>query len=175
VAVIAAAAAGGVVYIAPEAGYFVAGLLASGAVRRVRAWKAGRQGEVDEEEQVDIVTALHGLSPAGAVNVRLTQLQEALGVADTKAVRTLLDQASVPIRSGVRAGGKNGPGVHSDDIPRSCDAPSGGCWCRSDANTNANNDDGEGPREGFRVEAIGQGGVVVHDLSEAHRHHAITT
>ena len=81
-------------------------------------------------------------------------------------------QAGVTIRSGVRAGGKNGPGVHADDIPTplpTSGAPSEACVCAGHAaNANANNSGGKGPEKGFRVEHTGQAGVTVYDLSETH-------
>lgn len=168
--------AGGFVVAVPELGYTVAGALAVVAVGKVRASLSRRREselEADEEEPVDIIAALHDLSPAGE-HVRLTQLQETAGLPDTGAVRALLDEAGIPTRSGVRAGGKNGPGVHADDIPRESPPPSGGCLCSSGANTNANNDGGEGSEKGFRVEHTGQAGTTVYDLSETHnRRHAV--
>jgi len=178
VLVIAAAAAGGAVYAVPELGYTVAGLCAATVYRRARGWLAGRSEtaeQPEEAEPVDVVAVLHELSAGRTEHVRLTQLQEATGLPDTKAVRALLDEAGVPVRSGVRAGGKNGPGVHADDIPRwPCGPPSNGCWCRSGANANTNNSGGEGPGEGLRVEAIGHAGTLVRDPADAYRHETIT-
>ncbi|MGW6566458.1 hypothetical protein [Streptomyces sp. NPDC054975] len=177
---IGAALAGGVVYAVPELGYTVAGLGAATGYRRARAWALGRRKRATEEEPeaedvIDIVATLHELSPAGALHVRLTELQEATGLPDTKAVRALLDDDEIRVRTGVRAGGKNGPGVHSDDIPRwPCGPSSEGCWCTSDANTNANNTLESDPEKGFRVEHTGQAGTTVYDLSETRRHHATT-
>ncbi|MFF5784204.1 hypothetical protein ACFY8P_04445 [Streptomyces sp. NPDC012693] len=178
VLVVALGAAGGVVYAVPELGYTVAGALATVAVGKARGWAAGRRQDADEEapeqdEPVDIVAVLQHLGHGGE-HVRLTQLQEAAGLPDTKAVRALLDEAGIRIRSGVRSGGKNGPGVHATDIPPIEATPSEGCLCRSGANTNTNNDAGKGPEKGFRVEHTGQAGVTVYDLSETHRHHATT-
>jgi pyruvate/2-oxoglutarate dehydrogenase complex dihydrolipoamide acyltransferase (E2) component len=179
VLVIGLGVAGGVVHAVPEVGYTVAGALAVVAVGKARTWAAGRrqdadEAEADEQEPVDIVAVLQALGDGGQ-HVRLTQLQEATGLPDTKAVRALLDEAGITIRSGVRAGGKNGPGVHADDIPRFESAGSSGCLCRSDANANTNNTAGEGPEKGFRVEHTGHAGVTVYDLSETHhRHHKLT-
>lgn len=166
------APAGAAVYAVPELGYTVAGALATVAVAKARTWTAGRrqdvdETEVDEQEPVDIVAVLQALGHGGE-HVRLTQLQEAAGLPDTKTVRALLADASIRVRAGVRSGGKNGPGVHATDIPPIDAAPSGGCLCSSDANTNTNNASGEGPRSGFRVEHTGQAGTTVYDLSETH-------
>jgi hypothetical protein len=160
------AAAGTVAYAVPESAYFVAGLLATQAVRRGRTLAARfrRPDEEPDDESVDIVTILQDLAEGGQ-NVRLTQLAKAAKLSDTKAARTLLDEAGIPVRTGVRAAGKNGPGVHHEDVPPLPGAgkgtPSGGCLCSSHANTNTNNAASEGAREGLRVEAIGQSGSVV--------------
>lgn len=169
--------AGTVVMVVPETAYYAAGLLTAAGVRRARTWVAGRRdrasgAEPDEELPVDIVAVLQQLGEDGQ-NVRLTQLQKAVGLPDTKAVRALLDAAGIPVRPGVRAGEKNGPGVHAADIPPVDDAPSDRCLCRSGANANANNDSENGPEKGFRVETTGQAGITVYDLSETHRSHKV--
>ena len=177
VLVIAAAAAGGAVYAVPELGYTVAGLCAATVYRRARGWLAGRSEtaeQPEEAEPVDVVAVLHELSAGRTEHVRLTQLQEATGLPDTKAVRALLDEAGVPVRSGVRAGGKNGPGVHTDDIPPLSTPHEAGCLCRSGANTNTNNAPEPSPEKGLRVEAIGHAGTLVRDPADAYRHETIT-
>lgn len=182
----------GVIAVAPEAAYFVAGLGASACCRKGRAWfdrrrEAAAVAESDEEQPVDVVEELRALS-AGEHHVLLTRLAAATGLTtaagkpDTKAVRALLDEAGVPVRVGVRAPDskgliRNGPGVHLDDIPAPLPsdgaAPVGRCLCSSDANANTNNDGEQGAREGFRVEPIGQAGTVVHDPAEAHRRQTV--
>jgi hypothetical protein len=160
------AAAGTVAYAVPESAYFVAGLLATQAVRRGRTLAARfrRSDEEQDDEPVDIVTVLQDLAEGGQ-NVRLTQLAKAAKLPDTKVVRTLLDEAGVPVRPGVRAAGRNGPGVHHDDVPPLPGAGKGtssaGCLCSSHANTNTNNAAPASPQEGVHVEAIGQSGSVV--------------
>jgi hypothetical protein len=188
VLVVATAAAGSVVYAAPEVGYFVAGLLATGTVRRARGWLDGRRTPADEDEEteepepepVDIAEHLRTLGTGGR-HVLLTTLAKEAGLPDTKAVRALLEEAGVRVRGvrGLKADGQegNGPGVHMADIPGAPlpdDAPPvGRCLCSSAANANTNNAGGEGPGEGFRVEHIGQAGAVVHDPAEAHRRHQV--
>ncbi|WP_128977273.1 hypothetical protein [Streptomyces roseicoloratus] len=173
---IGAALAGGIAYTVPETAYYTAGLLTAAGVRRARTWAAGRRGgeQPEVEDAVDIVAALHELSPGGTANVRLTQLAEGIGLPDTRTVRALLDEASIPIKE-VRTGGKVGPGIHVTAIPRSCGAPPDGCWCAVTSNNNTNNTPEEEPREGFRVEHIGHAGTVVHDPAETRRRHATTT
>lgn len=167
---VALAAAGGVAVVHPEAAYFVTGLVAAAGYRKAHGWITARRAAGDEaEESVDIVGVLQDLAADGS-HVRLTQLQAAAGLPDTKAVRALLSEAGIPVRTGVRAAGKNGPGVHRDDVPplpdSDRDTPSEGCSCRSDANTNANNGEPGAPREELSVEAIGQAGALVRVESE---------
>ncbi|MEU9865500.1 hypothetical protein AB0D99_31990 [Streptomyces sp. NPDC047971] len=180
--VVAVGIGGCIAYAVPETAYYAAGLATSAAVRKVHGWVAGRRTGGEEqpeaEEQPDIVPVLQQLGNGGQ-HVLLTSLKDAAGLPDTKAVRALLEEAGVPVRAGVRADGKNGPGVHQDDIPApspGCEAtPSGRCLCSSEAaNTNANNGGGEGPEKGFRVEHTGQAGTTVYDLSETHHRHTVT-
>lgn len=164
------AAAGGIAVVHPEAAYFVSGLVATAGYRKARGWIDRRRGETDEEETpVDILGVLRDLTEGGD-NARLTQIQEAARLPTTKAVRLLLEGAGVRIRDGVRGGGKNGPGVHKDDVPPlpapESGTPSGGCLCSSAANTNTNNGASEGARKGLSVEAIGHAGSVIRDPSE---------
>lgn len=169
---VALGAAGGVAYAVPEVAYFVTGLLATAGYRKAHGWVSARRApgaDTDAGEPVDVVTVLQELTIGGG-HVRLTQLQEAAGLPDTKAVRALLDEAGVPVRPGVRAGGRNGPGVHHDDVPPlpgpGSGTPSEGCLCSSGANPNANNDPLAGAEEGLCVEPIGQAGAVVRVPSE---------
>ncbi|MFE5895847.1 hypothetical protein ACFQ67_00200 [Streptomyces sp. NPDC056488] len=177
VLVIGLGIAGGVAYAVPESAYYVAGLLTAAGARKARTWTSRRREVAEEEpEPVDIVAVLQQLGEGGQ-HVRLTQLQEAAGLPTTKAVRALLDEAGVPVRPGVRAGGKNGPGVHQDDIPTPLPvsgAPSGTCVCAGHAaNANTNNTGGEGSGEGLRVDRIGHAGTVVHTPAEAARHYSL--
>lgn len=174
---VGAALAGVVVYAVPETGYYAAGLLTTAGIRKAVTWRTRRSSGADEEPEaedtIDILDLLHELSPAGAANVRLTQLQEAAGLPDTKPVRALLADADIPIKE-VRTGGKVGQGVHASAIPRSCGALPGCCWCAVTSNNNTNNTPEPEPGEGFRVEPIGQGGTVVRDPAETSRRHATT-
>lgn len=167
---VALGGAGTVAYAVPDVAYFVTGLLTAAGVRRARAWAAGRRTtEEPDGEPVDIVPVLRSLAASG-VHVRLTQLQEAAGLPDTKTVRALLDEAGVRVRPGVRADGRNGPGVHYSDVPPlladEAGTPSEGCLCSSTTNTNANNAAPPTPRKGLRVEPIGHAGSIVRDPSE---------
>ncbi|MBT2508832.1 hypothetical protein J7I98_23680 [Streptomyces sp. ISL-98] len=172
----------GVVAALPEMAYVVVGIASTLGWQRCRTWREARgkgAKEQDKEQLVDVVAHLRALGVGGG-HVLLTHLQAAAGLPDTKTVRALLDKAGVQVRAGVRTAQGNGPGVHQDDIPPLTSSPvggacGGGCLCSSGANANANNADESGPEKGFRVEAIGQAGTVVHDPSEAHRRHTLRT
>lgn len=179
-AVIGASFAGTVVVVVPETAYFTAGLMAAATVRKVRTWAVGRRPGAEEsqpepvEDELDVGEALRRLVGDDR-GVLLTRLRDGLGLPDTRTVRNLLDASGIPVRSGVRTSAGNGPGVHRDDIPPTEDAPSERCLRRSDANTNANNDDGEGPEKGLRVAPIGQAGSVITDPTETKRRRAAIT
>lgn len=165
----------GIVAALPEMAYVVIGVLGTLGVQRVQAWRAGRHEETTAEEEQqgpDVTAALHRLIGDDR-GVLLTRLREDLGVADTKTVRALLDEAGVRVRAGVRTQAGNGPGVHVDDLPSPPPTPEGGCCCRSDANTNANNGPEGESQEGLRVEHIGQSAYIVRDPAEAVRHHTV--
>lgn len=159
-----------IVTAAPYTAYFVAGVIVTAGWYRVQAWRARRQGEDGgDDEEPDVVEALHYLGRNGD-HVLLTQLRKCLGVADTKAVRKLLKAEGIRVRTGVRASGGNGPGVHTDDIPApppSEATPSeSGCSCRPGPTTPT-------PTTGVTVETIGLAGVVVKDGSESSRQYRV--
>lgn len=139
----------GACYAYPDFGTFVAGSVATVAVGKGRQWVAKRCQDAPEEgepeaEPVDIVAVLQALGEGGN-GVLLTALREAAGLPDTKTVRTLLAEADVRVRAGVRTPAGNGPGVHADDIPApsptTSDPSQAGCLCSSGA-TNANTNNG---------------------------------
>ncbi|MEU0691423.1 hypothetical protein [Streptomyces uncialis] len=174
-------AAWGVVAAAPETAYFAAGLLTCRGCHLARDWLTRRRtnGSADSEtddDSADITAALHTLADGGR-HVLLTELRDATTAPDTRTVRALLDAAGIPVRAGVRTPHGNGPGVHHDDIPPrptpDDDTPPRCCSCTSEANTNTYNSHGGEGRKGFRVEAIGLAGAVVHHPAEATRHHTV--
>lgn len=172
-ALIGATAAVSIGIAIPETAYYAAGLMTLAAYRKGRTWFTGRRDSADEADVVDIVAALHELSPAGAANVRITQLVESTGLPDRDAVRALLDAGNIPFKE-VRTGGKVGQGVIASAIPRSCGAPPGSCWCAVTSNNNTNNTPEEGPEKGLRVDHIGEAGLIYRDPAETiTRHHAI--
>lgn len=141
-------AALGIVYAYPDVGTYAAGLVSAAGVRKARGWVVRRRQNAPETvepepEPVDIVAVLQALGEGGN-GVLLTALREAADLPDTKTVRTLLTEAGIRVRAGVRTPAGNGPGVHTDDIPTpspTTSSPSpGGCLCSSEAaNANTNN------------------------------------
>lgn len=171
-------AAWGIVVAFPNIAYVIVGILLCRGWDKARAWRADRQDatedEQDAEEDIDITAALLSLAGDGR-HVLLTELRDAVGAPDTKAVRALLNEAGIIIRSGVRTPAGNGPGVHQDDIPAPLpdqkDTHDGCCSCRSTANANTNNADPDDDGEGVRVQRIGVAGRIVYPPAEQHRHH----
>jgi hypothetical protein len=180
VVVIAAAALWGLVVAFPWVAYVIVGVLGTLGWLRARSWivnrRSSRDDEPDEEEEPDVLEALHHLGRRGD-SVLLTQLRKRLRVADTKAVKKLLKDEGIRVRAGVRTPAGNGPGVHHEDIPAPPpqeDAPSeSGCSCRPGPTTPTPTTGEEGPGEGLTVEAIGQAGTLVRDPSDVVRHHRV--
>jgi hypothetical protein len=125
--------------------------------------------EVDQEEPeaaVPTPAEAHRLTAslaADETSVLLTRLAADLAAShpgwepSTKAVRTLLAEARIPVRAGVRTPDGNGPGVHHQDVPalpspaESAPAPRvvANVGAGQSANTNANNTGEWSTREGF--------------------------
>lgn len=173
----------GIVAAAPWVAYVVVGILGTLGWQKVRGWINRRQrsddedaGDEQEPDSLDVLIALQFLGRGGA-NVLLTELRKELGVADTKAVKALLDEKGVRWREGVRTPAGNGPGVHRDDIPPLSpvggDPVEGVVVAGEDANANANNTDGEEPEEGIRVQRIGSDGYIVYEPKDIARHHRV--
>ncbi|MFK3734050.1 hypothetical protein ACI2LJ_27715 [Streptomyces sp. NPDC088090] len=162
----------------PDFGTFVAGAASAVAVGRGRQWVAKRRQDAPEDtepepEPVDIVAVLQALGEGGN-GVLLTALREAADLPDTKTVRTLLAEAGIRVRAGVRTPAGNGPGVHADDIPTpsptTSDPSQDRCLCSSGAaNVNTNNSE-----EGLRAVRTDTG-VTYYDPAETHRRrHAVS-
>ncbi|MDX3634315.1 hypothetical protein PV728_29440 [Streptomyces europaeiscabiei] len=152
----------------PYVAYYVAGLLTCWGWSKGRSLLARRDDDDQEHEdvaiEIDIAGALRRLSGDAGTSVLLTALRDHLTLPDTKAVKALLDEAEIPYKA-VRTPDGNGPGVHVKDIPPTPspapDAHDERCCCRSDDNNNADNTPDGDPRKGTRVEAIGDGGLLV--------------
>ncbi|NUO43751.1 MAG: hypothetical protein HOV82_17145 [Streptomyces sp.] len=179
--VIAAGALFGVIAAFPWLAYVIVGVLGTLGWQKARSWRARRRGddaenEPEDEVEPDVGEALRRLVGDDR-GVLLTRLRDDLKVADTKAVKALLDAEGITWKA-VRTARGNGPGVHKDDIPA---APSpdagavhgGGCCCRSGDNNNSDNSDQEEPEEGLRVVPIGTDGKIIYDPKDTIRHHAV--
>ncbi|WP_405554311.1 hypothetical protein [Streptomyces sp. NBC_01171] len=168
------------VVVFPYVAYVIVGVLVCLGWQRAGGWLARRRTPAAEEEQAaeqpDVGAALRRL--VGDDNgVLLTRLRDDLKLPDTKVVKRLLDDAGVSWKA-VRTPRGNGPGVHVKDIPAapspaSADAHGDGCCCRSGDNANSDNADGEGPREGVRVDRT-LGFTRLFDPGDAARFHKIS-
>ncbi|MER7967769.1 hypothetical protein ABTX35_01930 [Streptomyces sp. NPDC096080] len=169
-----------VVTVAPYTAYFAVGVLSCLAWQRGRRWITDRRSSKDEQAPEvpapDAGAALRRL--VGDDNgVLLTRLRDELKLPDTKALKALLDADGIAWKA-VRTKEGNGPGVHKANIPAAlspapADSHEDGCCCRSGDNGNGDNSAGEGAQEGLRVVPIGIPGAVIHDPSDAVRHHPV--
>ncbi|MEV5007298.1 hypothetical protein [Streptomyces sp. NPDC055692] len=104
-----------------------------------------------------VARTLHRLVGEGR-GVLLTTLRQHLGLADTRAVREVLDWAGIRVRPGVRTAAGNGPGVHRQDFPPCPSSPDpaqgGDVVAGQSANANANNAE-SGPQKGVGVDGSG--------------------
>lgn len=169
-----------VVTAAPYVAYFVVGILCTVGWQKARERLGRRRRSEDEEAEAeetpapDVGGALRRL--VGDDNgVLLTRLRDDLKLPDTKAVKHLLDEASIPWKA-VRTSQGNGPGVHKTSIPAApsptADSHGDGCCCRSGDNANSDNAEESTPEEGLHVEAIGQAGTVTYRRRRStSRHH----
>ncbi|MFJ8110443.1 hypothetical protein [Streptomyces sp. NPDC096132] len=179
--VIAAVGAWRTIVAFPEVAYVVVGSIGTVGVQKARAWRVRRtDGDedlaVEDAAQPDVVGALRRLV-GDDKGVLLTVLQKDLGLPDTKAVKALLEAEGIPWKASRTRDG-NGPAVRKEAIPPApspspADAHSDGCCCRSADNGNSNNGEAEQSQEGIRVERT-DGGLVIYDLADAHRHHGLT-
>ncbi|WP_075737525.1 hypothetical protein [Streptomyces acidiscabies] len=121
----------------------------------------------------ELAVALHTV---GSPHAHISALAEYL-TAPADRVRAALTEVGIPISGAVRMKGRPvavSPGVKREDFPPlpplDQEGPPGGVLA---CNNNSNNSDGEGPREGLRVERT-DAGITIYDLADTHRHHKIT-
>ena len=149
-----------------------AGWLVTAIVLGLRAPAVEQPAAPVEEPKLTpekVTAALHQLA---APHVQLAPLAEALG-STTGDTRRVLQGMGVPVAGGVRMKGRGvSTGVKAKHFPPLSPAAAPG---PTPVVTSSNNSDEGTPEKGLRVEAIGQGGTVVHDPAEAHRHHALRT
>ena len=158
-----------VVSAAPYAGWFAAGVLAALAYQKARQrWfmrttstetkpdEPGKQRLLTDD---DVVTALHHLA---APHVFLSALAAELDLSKEEA-RTVLEELGVPVRRAVRIGNTTGVGVHKDDLPPLPQDPEHSPVDGVDQGQPTN-------QQSVRIERT-DGGFVIYDLSDGHRHH----
>ncbi|MFJ8626242.1 hypothetical protein ACIRD3_25865 [Kitasatospora sp. NPDC093550] len=135
---------------------------------------ASEAADEDQEEEPETTVPTpadaHRLTAsltARETSVLLTRLASDLAAnhpgweASTKAVRTLLSEAGIPVRAGVRTPDGNGPGIHHQDVPplpspsQTAPVPHvvANVGAGQSANANANNTDEWSTREGFVMRA----------------------
>ncbi|MFF8485181.1 hypothetical protein [Streptomyces antibioticus] len=119
----------------------------------------------------NLARALHTV---GAPHAHISALAEHLD-ASTEAVREALAEAGIPTEGGVRMKGRKvavSTGVKRSDFPPlPSPAPDDAVAPVLTSNNNDNNGPVGGDREGIRVERT-DGGVVIYDLADGHRHTA---
>ncbi|MEU8555946.1 hypothetical protein AB0C80_18420 [Streptomyces anthocyanicus] len=158
----------GIVAVLPETAYVIVGIIATLGWQRARRWLRRRRGHEDqddaaagEERSETVPETLHRLA---APHVFLADFATARGQSKDTA-RAVLEALSIRIRRAVRNGNSTGVGVHKDDIPplpRPLSTPP------------ADGVDQGQPtnQQGVRIEHR-DGGLVIYDLTDNHRHHQV--
>lgn len=167
-ALVAAGAVWGLVAAFPEIAYVIVGIMAT------LGWQKGRRrfaqhrqepadepGEKTELPEAEVIRALHFLA---APNVFLSGLAAELCLS-VEATRAVLEALGIRVRRAVRVGDTTGVGVHKDDIPPlphpSPETPVGAV------------DQGQPTNQhGLRIERT-DGGLIIYDLADTHRHQPI--
>ncbi|MER6431577.1 hypothetical protein ABT272_28180 [Streptomyces sp900105245] len=164
----------------PYLAYTLVGVIGTLGCQRAAGWRAGRHKPDAEGEQAaepqDVVAALHHLI-GDDKGVLLTVLRDHLQLPDTKAVKALLEAEGIEWKASRTRKG-NGPAVRREAIPATPspvadEAHGERCCCRSGDNDNGNNSDREGAGKGIRVERT-EGGLIIYDDTDPHRHHDIS-
>lgn len=170
-ALVAGLAVWGLVAVFPEIAYVIVGILVTLAWQKGRNWVARRHGsepgEGDtaaqaEERRETVPETLHRLAQPHAF---LADFAEARHMS-TETARTVLEALGIRVRRAVRNGEKTGVGVHRDDIPPLpqplSDTPVGAVDQGQPTN-----------QQGVRIEQT-DGGFIVYDLTDPHRHHPVS-
>lgn len=180
----------GIIAAAPWVAYVVVGILLDRGWLKVRDWQAQRRGDdPDEGEQGTEETAVgaaetwrvptfhelcESLARVGTPHAHIAVLAHDLGTTPER-VREALDACGVQVEAVRMQGRGSSTGVKGDALPSPRPAPGGVVAAGQPANNDNNNAPPAEPEKGFRVEAIGQGGTVVHDPSDVTRHHQTKT
>lgn len=163
----------GILAVAPWLAYVVLGVLLDRGLLKARAWRKRRDGEQPDaddkgEQDVpapltedDVIEALHEVA---APHAFLADVAAELGMS-THQARAVLEELEIRVRRAVRNGEDTGVGVHRSDLPplprRSPEGAVDGVDLQQQHN-----------QHGVRVERR-DGGLVIYDLADTHRHHRI--
>lgn len=162
-----------VLAVAPWLAYVVLGIMLDRGVLKLRAWRKQRYGEqpdadAEEEQDVpapltedDVIEALHEVA---APHAFLADVAAELGL-PTHQARAVLEELEIPIRRAVRNGEDTGVGVHRADLPPLPRRSPEGAVDGVDQGQPTN-------QHGVRVEKR-DGGLVIYDLADTHRHHRV--
>lgn len=175
-----------IVVVFPYVAYFVAGILACQGWQKVSGRLAARRGDGPGEEEQGAEEAVacaaetwrvptfhelcESLARVGTPHAHIAVLAHDLGTTPDR-VREALDACGVQVGAVRMQGRGSSTGVKGDALPAPRPAPGSVVAAGQATNNDANNAPPVGPEKGFRVEAIGQGGTVVHDPADATRHH----
>jgi hypothetical protein len=176
----------GIIAAAPWVAYVVVGILLDRGWLKARGWQAQRRGDEPGEEGSDAEEAQAGavetwrvptfhelcesLARVGTPHAHIAVLAHDLGTTPER-LREALDACGVQVEAVRMQGRGSSTGVKGGALPAPRPTPGGVVGAGQATNDNNDNAPPAGPEKGFRVEAIGQGGTVVHDPSDAIRHH----
>jgi hypothetical protein len=165
---VAMLAAWGLVAAFSEIAYVIVGVIGTLGSQKARRWVVHRRGEPDEddEDQAEerretIAETLHRLA---APNVFLADFAEAR-LMSVESARAVLEALDIRVRRAVRNGDKTGVGVHRHDIPPLPQPLSERPVDPVDQGQPTN-------QQGVRIERT-DGGFIVYDFADTHRHHGV--
>jgi len=160
----------GIVAALPEVAYVIVGVLGTLGWQAARGWLARRRGTEpgeddtaapDAEQRETIGETLHRLARP---HVFIADLATETGISK-EAARAVLESHGIRIRRAVRNGDDTGVGVHRDDIPPLPQPLPATPVGPVDQGQPTN-------QQGVRIERT-DGGLVIYDLAETHRHHTV--
>lgn len=180
----------GIIAAAPWMAYVVVGILLDRGWLKARDWQAQRRDDKPDKEGQDTQETAAGaaetwrvptfhelcesLARVGTPHAHIAVLAHDLGTTPER-VREALDACGVRVEAVRMQGRGSSTGVKGDALPAPRPTPGGVVGAGQPANNDNNTTSPAEPEKGFRVEAIGQGGTVVHDPSDATRHHQTKT
>ena len=160
----------GIVAAWPELAYVIVGIIGTCVWQKIRSWIRRRRGsdvfevEAAEDEQQAAETVVQTLHRIADPHVFLADFAAARGLSKD-AARAVLEALGMTVRRAVRNGGRTGVGVHKDDLPPlprpSQKRPVDGVDQGQPTN-----------QQGVRIERT-DGGLVIYDLADEHRHHRV--